>query len=583
MKNSLFLFIFSLILFACNKTGEVNYRTVTNNDPIQADDAVNTGDGTSNGSGNGSGTGSGNNGNQNLGDPLRVFQWHIENTGQSAFSTSGGTVGEDIGLSFSSPHKGSGILVAVSDNGVQITHEDLSFNALDGTHKNYFLSSPYSGDPSPSDDDAHGTAVAGIILATAENGKGGRGIAPNASLAGLKFIGASITTSKMIDQANGIYDIFNYSYGGYSCYTSTVPNSYLSQLEYGVNNLRNQKGAIYVKAAGNEYYAPLEDCYEDIEGSPYYLGNAALEEDQSYPYYILVGALDADGKSAFYSSPGSSIWISAPGGDFGTSSPAIVTTDIMGCSNGYSKSDATENDFESGGTLNSNCNYTSTMNGTSSSAPMISGVIAAMLSANSNLTWRDVKYILASTARQVDASSFSLNHPTGSNLTGHTYMRGWRTNGAGFKFHNWYGFGGVDADAAISMASTYNSSWGAILKPSYESGSINLAIPDNSSTGVSHQVNVSQNLTIEAVQITVNIDHNHIGDLGIELTSPSGTKSQLMLINSGLIQEGMNNTVLLSNAFYMEPSQGQWTIKVLDGDPEVSGTLKNWSIKVWGH
>ena len=110
-----------------------------------------------------------------------------------------------------------------------------------------------------------------------------------------------------------------------------------------------------------------------------------------------------------------------------------------------------------------------------------------------------------------------------------------------------------------------------------------MAIPDKNSSGVSHQINVSQNITIEAIQIIVNINHSHIGDLGVELSSPLGTKSQLVLINSGLIQSGMNNTVLLSNAFYMEPSQGKWTIKVIDGDSGDSGTLKNWSLRVWGH
>jgi subtilisin family serine protease len=583
MKSS-FILLILFSLFGCNKTGKVNYRTIESNDVIDSNDSVadnqdqNT-NGSSNGSGNGNSDGSG-----VQTDPLTVFQWHLENTGQTTFSTSGGTEGEDINLSLSSPYKGAGVLVAVSDNAVQVSHEDLSLNALAGTHKNYFLSSPYTGDPSPTDDDdAHGTAVAGIILASANNGVGGRGIAPSASLAGFKFIGSSITTSKLIDQANGIYDIFNYSYGGYSCYTSTIPSSYLAQLEYGVNNLRNQKGAIYVKAAGNEYYAPLEDCYEDIEGSPYYFGNAALEEDQSYPYYILVGALDSDGTSAFYSSPGSSVWISAPGGDFGTNSPAILTTDIMGCSKGSSITSAYENDFESGGTLNTNCNYTSTMNGTSSSAPMVSGVVATMLSANPNLSWRDVKYILAATARQVHSSSFSLNHPTGDNLSGHTYMQGWRTNSAGFKFHNWYGFGAVDADAALAMALSYNSSWGALVTHTKSSSNISLSIPDNSATGVSHLLSVSQSISLEAVQITVDIEHDHIGDLGIELTSPAGTKSQLMLINSGLIQEDMNDTILLSNAFYLESSQGQWTIKVVDGDADVTGSLKNWSIKVWGH
>lgn len=582
MRSS-FALILIILFWSCNKTGKVNYRTLNDNETIGDDNQ--SSNNTTNGSGYGSGSGSGSpNGPSDLGDPLEIFQWHLKNNGQASFSSNGGTYGEDVGLNLDSNVVGTGVLVAVSDNGVQIGHEDLTYNALEGTHKNYSLSSPYYGDPSPVDDeDAHGTAVAGIILATAGNGVGGRGVAPGASLAGLKFLTASITTAKFIDQANGIYDVFNYSYGGYSCSFSSAPSSYLSQLEYATSSLRGGKGAVFVKAAGNEYYAPLEDCYEDIEGSPYYLGNAALEEDQSYPYYILVAALDANGSATFYSSPGSSLWVAAPGGDFGVTYPAIVTTDIEGCSKGYSNSSATENEFESGELLNTNCNYTSTMNGTSSSAPMVSGVVALMLAVNPNLTWRDIKYILASTARQVDSSSVDMNHPTGNTLTGHTYMYGWRTNAAGFKFHNWYGFGAVDADAAIAMSHGFSSSWGSLTTSSAASGNLNKSIPDESSTGVSDTIYLSANKTIEAVQISVNIDHSYIGDIGIELISPSGSKSQLMLINSGLIQENINNSVLLTNAFFMESSQGNWTIKVVDGAAEDTGTLKNWSVKIFGH
>lgn len=579
MKNN-FIFIFLIFIFSsCNKSAPINKQNV--NTETIGETQENNDSGSGSGSTSGSGSGSG---HQNLGDPLQVFQWHLDNTGQPAFANRGGTSGEDINFNPQNSHRGAGVLVAVSDNAVQVGHEDLSFNALAGTHKNYFNSYPYSGDPSPSgDDSAHGTAVAGIILATADNGKGGIGVASSASLAGFKFIGASITTSKLVDQANGSYDVFNYSWGGYSCSFSTMPSSYIAQLEYGVSSLRSGRGAIYVKAAGNEYYAPMEDCYDNLDGSPYYLGNAALEEDQSYPYFILVGALDANGISAFYSSPGSSLWISAPGGDFGINDPAIVTTDIEGCSKGYSKSTASENDFESGELLNSNCNYTSTMNGTSSASPIVAGVIASMLSANPALSWRDVKHILAATARKVHASSSDMSHPLAKNLPGHTYMKGWQTNGAGFHFHNWYGFGGVQADDAINMAANYVSSWGPQELINYSSGNITRTIPDDSSVGASHTLTISEDKKIEAFQIKVNIEHPNIGDLGIEVTSPSGMKSQFMLINSGLIQEDIDNAVLLSNAFYMESSQGSWTIKVIDGEEEDVGELINWSIKVWAH
>ena len=125
------------------------------------------------------------------------------------------------------------------------------------------------------------------------------------------------------------------------------------------------------------------------------------------------------------------------------------------------------NIFEYNHSLNTVCNYTSTMNGTSSAAPIVSAASALLLESNPNLTWRDVKHILASTARQVDSSLTNTEHPsniyrslTDFDLSGHVYEQGWVTNGAGYKFHNWYGFGAIDVDAAVAMAKSYSVNLG---------------------------------------------------------------------------------------------------------------------------
>jgi subtilisin family serine protease len=49
---------------------------------------------------------------------------------------------------------------------------------------------------------------------------------------------------------------------------------------------------------------------------------------------------------------------------------------------------------------NERYNYTASFNGTSAAAPTASGVIALMLEANPKLTFWEVKYILAKTARR---------------------------------------------------------------------------------------------------------------------------------------------------------------------------------------
>lgn len=523
----------------------------------------------------------------NIPDPLISYAWHLNNIGQSTFSSSAGSSGVDLALSAVN-ETGAGVLVAVSDNGVERQHEDLATNFKLEFSKNYAQNSSggWSGDPVPGDS-AHGTSVAGIIAAQKNNGLGSAGVAPEAMLAGLKYIGTPYSTSALVDQANGLYDIFNYSYGGYTCSFTSLNSAYIDQLKYGVENLRGGRGAIYVKAGGNEYISKLSDCYSylDDEENQYYLGNANLEQDHAYPYYIVVAAVNASGVSASYSSPGSSLWISAPGGEFGTDSPAILTTDLSGCSEGFSQVSANENSFESGSNnLNSQCNYTSTMNGTSAATPMVSGVVARMLQANSALSWRDIKYILAKTAVQVDANRGVSSHPLGYDLAGHTYQLGWITNGAGYHFHNWYGFGLINTLAAVNMAKNYSFPLESFkTQVISSSGSLDLSIPDNSASGRVHSLSMPQGLNIEAVQVKLNITHSYIGDLGIELTSPAGTKSILMNINSGLIAEDIYNQVLLSNAFYGENAYGTWTLKIIDGYAQDTGKLNQWSITFYGH
>lgn len=522
-------------------------------------------------------------------DPLYAQSWHLQNTGQMTFSLNGGNVGQDLNIvtARNLGLTGLGVRIAVSDTGVETSHEDLALNLLPNEHRDYSkASAPFQGDPNTLGSGGdHGTGVIGIISALGLNGLGSQGVAYGAKIAAFKYINGSNRLSRMLDQASGDFDIFNYSYGLYSCIFSSVPSDYIAQLKFGVNNGRDGKGAIYIKAAGNEYVGSTSDCFPDEEDPGLYYGNANLEEDHSYPYQIVVGAINANGISASYSTPGSSLWISAAGGEYGDSDPAILTTDRTGCDRGYSQADSTKNSFESGSSQNPNCNYTSAFNGTSAATPMVSGVSALILEANPNLSWRDVKHIIASTAVKVDPNRSDTGHPNALNLSGHTYQQGWITNAAGYNFHNWYGFGSIDAGAASLMAQTYNSNWEVQKETDFsdDSGVLDLSIPDASTDGVTSSLNVSQDYFIEAIQIRLSVTHSFIGDLGVELTSPSGTKSILMNINSGIEGSAIVDEILLSNAFYGEASAGLWSLKIIDGAQQDLGNLTNWKINIIGH
>ncbi len=518
---------------------------------------------------------------QVLGDPFRFAQWHLQNTGGSAFSSHSGVAGQDLNVLpvHSDGVFGTGVRVAVSDTGLEIAHPDLQSNIWNGASRDYTQSYPWVGNPTPPTSTSggdHGTAVGGVIAARGWNGVGVRGVAPQVSLAGFNYLDDRVTQTSalLVDQAYGPFDIFNYSWGSDLDEDDVVPQSFKDQVRSAVVSGRGGRGSLFVKAAGNEF---KPDSAHD-----WMTRDSNADAFNTLPEFIVVGALSAKGLKSSYSSVGSCLWISAFGGEFGDNDPAIVTTDRTGCSKGYAKSGATLNSFESGGSGNTNCDYTSTFNGTSAATPMIAGVIALILEANPNLSWRQVKHILAATASSVDTAFVPIANRS-SEPSGYVWDQGWVTNAAGFAFHNYYGFGKVNAAAAVQMARAGLANWKPQQSVTEDSGSINLSIPDRSTLGASVSLQVIQNWIVEAIQLEVTADHTYTGDLGIELTSPSGTKSILFHANNSFRDnQNLAAMPLLSNAFYGEASSGLWTFKIIDASTQDIGLLKRVRMTVYG-
>jgi subtilisin-like proprotein convertase family protein len=536
-------------------------------------------------------------------DPLAAEAWHLKNTGQKTFSTGPGITGQDIMLlpAFDLGVTGHGVRIAVSDTGTEVDHPDLNLNQLSQDHRSYLYHSQQdwrNSSPYPSDSDPHGTAVTGIIAALRGNGLGSHGVSPEAQFASFRFImnyGASVTQSSMlaktIDQTAGDFDIFNYSYGYTDCQYFQEDPLVNDAIEVGVTSLRNGKGAIYVQAAGNSFSSTIGECLDNSLTTKY-AGNTNVTSDLASPHKIIVSSVNAQGVKSSYATPGSGIWVAAPGGEYGLSSPAILTTDLTSCNVGYSFKSLALDPFNSGRSLeNLNCNYTSLMNGSSSAAPITSGVIALMLEANPDLSWRDVKHILALTSDPIDYSTSPLIHPNGLIVTGYDYDYKWTTNGAGYNYSNWYGFGRINAYEAVRMAQNYDFPLRKYEKTSnphtkkwyYNSGTLSLSIPDGTAIPIEHGIEVLHHFIVEAVQIKVTIDHPAPQDLAIHLVSPAGTESRLLNINSGIYSTSLGaNKLLLSNSFYGEPSLGTWKIKVHDGFYGDEGTIKNWQIHIHG-
>ena len=525
------------------------------------------------------------------GDPFLKYAWHLSNSGQKVFAAVAGTAGFDMNLTTTWQRGilGRGVQIQVSDDGLDDAHEDLkgNFSYLNES-KNYTTSSPFLATLAApiSVDDNHGTAVAGLIAAVGNNGLGTVGVAPKASLTIANFLSTAVSQSlvKELDQASGNFAISNMSWGFPQNELTPVDPTYAAQLKSMITTKRGGKGALFVKAAGNEYVT-----YCNGSMTLPCVGSSNFDGDNVLPYLIVVAALNAKGEQSSYSSNGSDIWITAFGGEYGDDTPAMLTTDRTGCSMGYSKSG--ELPAFDGGTSGENptCSYTSKFNGTSSAAPTLTGAIALLLEANPNLTWREIKYILATTATVDGYATGTQTHPLGLALpTGYDWDQKWITNSAQFRFHNAFGFGRVNVDAAVTRAQSLPVSplaLGTYTETNWANANTGLstAISDNSATGATSILNVVTALTVEAVQIKVSVTHADVSELALELTSPSGTRSVLVpALNALTGIPNFVNDIFLTNAFYQETSVGNWTLKVIDAKTGNTGTLTSFSLNIFG-
>ena len=539
-------------------------------------------------------------------DPLYQYQWHLNNTGQTNFASNAGLSGTDLNVDsvISSGVDGEGIVVAVVDSGLEIAHEDLSSNVVIGSWD--YVNGDLDPTSSSTDGD-HGTSVAGIIAAEGWNKKGGRGVAPKASLVGYNFLAKNSTSNEVnsLGYGNSLAEnagvsIFNMSYatGLSSAFPTLRSTTIENALLNGVTSYRSGKGAIYVKSSGNDWRERKDTDGDGTGDTSYYCGpnygpsaegdsmpcwDASFDNRHSTPYLIGVASLTALNVRSSYSTPGASIWVSGFGGEYGTTDPAIMTVDQETCSKGYVRSgNYSINTFNNQGNHSSNtdCNYTAKFNGTSAAAPTVSGVVALMLEANPSLTWRDVKHILATTSTQVDTSKSK------------TYLGviqyEWETNAAGMKFHNWYGFGRVDAASAVTAAQNYVAgSLNTFIDTGWvDSGNIYDPISTYATTTRSLTVSAPAGASgiVEFVRIKIVMNHAIPNNVGLRLRSPSGTVVNILSpFTRATINPNGVEFELGVNAFYGESMAGSWALVTDEYTNDgTGGTLNSWEIKVYG-
>ena len=465
-----------------------------------------------------------------INDTLYGCQWHLNNDDQFRNSA-----GQDIRVEEVWPtYTGDGINVAVVDDGMHYNHEDLTGNVLTSFNHNY--------DPDQTDIynyfEDHGTAVAGLIAAK-DNSLGMRGVAPEANIYGYNLLveHSDANEADAMSRNSATTAISNNSWGPKDYGRPQHAHElWEASVEDGVTNGYGGKGVVYVWAAGNGA------LYDDRSG---------LDEYSSFYAVTAVCAVGHDDKRSIYSEPGSNLWVCGPSSSGRVGQPRIATTD------------------------NGN-RYRGSFGGTSAATPIVSGVVALVREANNALTWRDVKLILAASARK--------NDPDNTGWEQSALKYGSTTDR--YNYNDEYGFGMVDAKAVVDLASGWTNA-PELREITSESATINLAIPDAPSSGSARTVSTSLTIDpyvefIEFVEINTNFSHTNFRDLTVELVSPSGAVSTLS--NSAPIGGELTTEFRFGSARHLgENAAGEWTLRVKDVLRRDSGTLKSWGLTIYGH
>ncbi|MCP4642351.1 MAG: S8 family serine peptidase [bacterium] len=475
-------------------------------------------------------------------DPMFGDQWHLDNDGPPP---NGAVAGNDVNIVDAwDTATGAGINLAIIDDGLEETHQDLTGNARTDLSHDYYSGDP---DPTPGSGDDHGTAVAGVAAADGHNGIGVTGAAFDANLVGIRLVSgltsdsqdaAALSHSLTPASAADRIHIYSNSWGPFDDGTTVETFGPLAKaaIESGIASGRGGLGAIYVWAAGNGREIGDDANFDGWASSRYTIG---------------VGATGAEGTYSYYSEPGASMLINTSSNYYVSSlvNGGITTTDRTG-SVGYSTS-----------------SYTDSFGGTSSSCPLAAGIVALMLEANPGLTWRDVQHILVNTATRNDAANGE-----------------WMQNGGGRWFNHAYGFGRIDAHAAVNAAAAWTTV-PANATPITTSESPGTTIPDANATGITRSLSVSGpgSFVIEHVEVTVDISHTYRGDLTMELTAPSGMVSQLCPARLGDGGDNYNNWMFTSVAHWGETPSGAWSLKVVDTAAADVGTLNSWTLRIHGY
>lgn len=199
------------------------------------------------------------------------------------------------------------------------------------------------------------------------------------------------------------------------------------------------------------------------------------------------------------------------------------------------------------------------------------GIFALVLEANPNLSWRDLQHLIVNTSRTTDRQD-----------------KDWQKNGAGHHVNHKYGFGVLDAAALVKAATS--PYWRTAAEQHIcreQDQTDNKRIPPRGtltstiiSTGCSGKTNCVMKL--EHVRVYVTLTHKSRGSLRIVLTSPAGTRSELLAPrDKDYSSDGFQNWPFMTVFSWGENPVGIWKLEVSD-TKGLDGDFKKWSIRLYG-
>lgn len=502
-------------------------------------------------------------------DEFYKEQWYLHNDGGTGFAPNS-HINVERAWDFTLGSRD--VIIAIADDGIDVRHPDFQ-----GEGKIVFPVDFKSKDFDPTPDnpqECHGTACASIAVAE-ENGTGIVGVAPKCALMPMR------TTGLLDDQS--VEEIFDWAIQhnasviccSWSASAVRFPLSLRQNaaITRAAKQGRNGKGCVIVFAAGNANRPINGVVYERnwpnnlLTGPTQWLNGFTI-----HPDVIAVSACTSLNTKAVYSNWGVNISVCAPSSNgaptmwfdktgFTQTAPQVNTpfpghgifaADTMG-EFGYDKSD-----------------FTRDFGGTSAAAPVIAGVAALMISVNPELTALEIKQILQQTADKI--TDPSVDPQLGLQLG--TYDQ----NG----HSQWFGYGKVNAGKAVENAfdRLKNKDEGIII----DQNTTPFSIPDDDGRGVYSTIEIEESGQIESIDVTVDIEHEFLGDIEISLGTPS---DQLILLQSRVLGTqtvlkytyNCQNTPALRQVLDQD-CKGTWLLWVVDYAPEDKGKLKSWSLRL---